>query len=79
MKVTYFVSTGTADPTRASVPLHLALNGSLENGDDVGLVFGGDAAEILLGNNADSIAGVGVPPMRELIAKMKEHSVPVYV
>lgn len=79
MKVTYFVSTGTADPTRASIPLHLALNGSLENGDQVSLVFGGDAAEILLGDNAQSIEGVGVPPMRELVAKMKEHSIPVYV
>lgn len=79
MKVTYFVSTGTADPTRASIPLHLALNGSLENGDEVSLVFGGDAAEILVGDNADSIEGVGVPPMRELIGKLNEHSVPVYV
>ena len=29
MKITYFVSAGMADPTRASISLHLAANGSL--------------------------------------------------
>ena len=29
MKLTYFVSAGTADPTKASIPLHLAANGSV--------------------------------------------------
>ena len=32
MKITYFGSAGTADPTRASIPLHLAANGSVESG-----------------------------------------------
>jgi hypothetical protein len=32
VKITYFASAGTADPTRASIPLHLAANGSLEVG-----------------------------------------------
>ena len=30
MKITYFVSAGTGDATRASIPLHLAANGSAE-------------------------------------------------
>jgi hypothetical protein len=30
MRITYFASAGTADATRASIPLHLAANGSVE-------------------------------------------------
>ncbi|MBA3431434.1 MAG: DsrE family protein [Actinobacteria bacterium] len=79
MSVLYMVVTGAADPTRASVPLHLAANGSLEIGDDVAVVLAGDGADIILNGNHETMEGVGVPPMRELLAKMKEHEVPVYV
>jgi predicted peroxiredoxin len=79
MRITYFVSAGTADPTRASIPLHLAANGSLEIGQETSIVLGGDAAELLLGDNVERIEGVGLPPMRELLAKLREHEVPVFV
>jgi predicted peroxiredoxin len=71
--------TGTADPTRASIPLHLAANGSLDVGHEVTVVLAGDATEIVLDDNAEKMEGVGVPPVRELLAKLKEHNVPVYV
>lgn len=79
MKMTYVASAGTADPTRASIPLHLAANGSVENGDDTSVVVLGDAAELLVGDTADRLEGVGVPPVRDLLAKLRDHSVPVYV
>ena len=79
MKITYFVSAGTADATRASIPLHLAANGSIEVGQETSIILGGDAAELLLGDNADRMEGVGVPPARELLAKLRDHSVPVFV
>ena len=79
MKITYFVSAGTADATRASIPLHLAANGSLEVGQETSIILGGDAAELLLGDNAETLEGVGVPPARELIAKLREHQVPIFV
>jgi predicted peroxiredoxin len=79
MKITYFVSAGTADATRASIPLHLAANGSVEVGHDTAIVLGGDAAELLLGDNAATMEGVGVPPARELLAKLRDHRVPVFV
>ena len=79
MKITYFVSAGTADPTRASIPLHLAANGSVEVGHETSIVLGGDAAELVLGDNADRVEGVGVPPARELLAKLRDHEVPVFV
>jgi predicted peroxiredoxin len=79
VRVAYFASAGTADPTRASIPLHLAANGSLEVGQDVSVILGGDAAELLLDETAERLEGVGVPPLRELLAKLREHDVPVYV
>jgi predicted peroxiredoxin len=79
MKFVYFVTTGVGDPTRASIPLHMAANGSLEVGHDVAVVLAGDGSEIVLGDNAQTIEGVGVPPMRDLLAKLKDHGVPVYV
>ncbi|MGH2730771.1 MAG: DsrE family protein [Actinomycetota bacterium] len=79
MKVAYFTTTGAGDATRASIPLHLAVNGSLEVGHDVFVILAGDATDIVLEGNAATLEGVGVPPMRELIAKLRDHDVPVYV
>jgi predicted peroxiredoxin len=75
----YMATKGTADATLASIPLHMAVNGSIEVGHDVSLILAGDAAEIILAGNADSITGVGVPPMSELLQKAKDHKVPIYV
>ena len=79
MKITYFASAGTADPTRASIPLHLAANGSVEVGQETTIILGGDATELLIADNAQRVEGVGVPPARELLAKLREHEIPVFV
>ncbi len=79
MKFVYMATKGVEDPTLASIPLHMALNGSVEVGHDVSLVLVGHAAEIILGENAEKLEGIGVPPMRELLAKARDHNVPVYV
>jgi predicted peroxiredoxin len=67
------------DPTLASVPLHIAANGSVEVGQDVSVVLAGDATDLVIGDNAQRMEGVGVPPARELLGKLKEHEVPIYV
>lgn len=72
-------SSGSSDPTRASVPVHLAVNGSIEVGHEVGLVLAGDATELLRPELLEAVEGVGLPPMRELFQKAREHEVPVYV
>ena len=79
MKALYFVTAGAADATRASIPLHLAVNGSVEVGHETAVLFVGDAAELLSEETANRLEGVGVPPIRELMAKLLEHRVPVYV
>ena len=79
MRVLYLTSSGSSDPTRASIPLHLAVNGSVEVGHEVGFVLAGDATEFLLPEVLDEVEGVGVPPARELLSKAREHEVPIYV
>jgi predicted peroxiredoxin len=79
VKVTYFASAGTADPTRASLPLHLAANGSVEIGHEVAVVLIGDATELVTEDVAQRLEGTGVPPARDLLAKLRDHAIPVYV
>ncbi len=79
MRLLYIVTKGADDPTLASVPLHIAANGSLEIGQDVSVVLAGDATDLVVGDNAERMEGVGVPPMRELLSKLREHEIPVYV
>jgi predicted peroxiredoxin len=79
MKFVYMATSGTNDPTKASLPLHLAANGSVEVGHDVVVLLAGDATEVLLGDNVDQMQGIGIPSMSELLAKLRDHSVPVYV
>ena len=79
MKITYIATAGEGDPTRASIPLHMAVNGSLEVGHEVSILLAGDAAEIIIGDTAERLEGVGVPPMRELLAKARDNHLAVYV
>ena len=74
-----WATTGASDATKASIPFHLVVNGCVEVGHDSALVLAGDAAEVVVGDNADRIEGVGIPPMRDLLAKLREHEIPVYV
>jgi hypothetical protein len=43
------------------------------------IILGGDAAELLVGDKAERLEGVGLPPARELLAKLRDHEVPVFV
>jgi len=79
MKFVYLSAAGANDPTRFSIPLHLAANGSVEVGQDASLVLAGDATEVLIGDTAEQMQGVGIPSVRELLAKLRDHAVPIYV
>ena len=79
MKVLYLASSGSSDPTQASLPLHIAANGAVEAGQECSVVLAGDATELVSRDAADRIEGVGVPPARELLQKLLDNAVPVYV
>ncbi len=46
------------DATLASVPLHIAANGSLEVGQEVSVVLAGDATELVVGDNVQTTEGL---------------------
>jgi predicted peroxiredoxin len=79
MRLLYIVTKGAGDATLASVPLHIAANGSLEIGQEVSVVLAGDGTDLVIGDTAQHIEGVGVPPLRELLKKLRDYQVPVYV
>jgi predicted peroxiredoxin len=79
MKILYLATAGAVDPTRASLPLHIAANGSLAEGQDCAVVLVGDATELVSREKADRLEGVGIPPAKELLQKLVDNRVPVYV
>src|SRR6266568_1263534 len=79
VKILYLAITGASDPTRASIALHIAANGSVETGQECAVVLAGDATELVSRGTAERVEGVGVPPVKELFQKLLDHQVPVYV
>ena len=79
MKILYLATAGAADPTRASIPLHIAANGSVGEGQRCAVVLVGDATELVSREKAERVEGVGIPPMQELLQKLFDHGVPVHV
>lgn len=79
MKILYLATAGAADPTRASIPLHIAANGSVEAGQECAVVLVGDATELVSPETAERVEGVGVPAAKELFQKLLDHQVPVFV
>jgi predicted peroxiredoxin len=77
--VLYISTNGPADATKASIPWHLAVNGSVEVGQTPRIVLAGDAAEVVKADVREKIEGVGVPPLRDLVAKAKANGVPIHV
>jgi len=77
--ILYISTNGPADATKASIPWHLAVNGSVEVGQTVRIVLAGDAAEIVKADVRESLEGIGVPPLRDLVAKAKANDVSIHV
>jgi len=79
MKILYLASAGAPDPTRASIPLHIAANGSVGEGQDCAVALVGDATELVSREKAERVEGVGIPPAKELLQKLIDNRVPLYV
>lgn len=78
-KLLITTSTGPRDPTRASVPLHVALNGAVKSGVEVVVAFAGDGAEVLKPDVFKAVRGVGIPAMADLMAGLAANKVHFYV
>lgn len=76
-----FITTtvGPADPTRASIPFHIATNGAAKASIECGVAIAGDAAELMKRDVAATVRGVGVPPLVDLIAGCEAAGIRFYV
>jgi predicted peroxiredoxin len=79
MKILYLAATGAADPTRASLPFHIAANGSVAEGQECAVALVGDGTELVSRETAAGVEGVGIPPAAELLQKLLDNQVPVFV
>ena len=79
VEILYIATNGSADPTKASIPWHLAVNGSIEVGQTARIVLAGDASEIVKADVREAVEGVGVPALRDLVAKAKANGVSIHV
>ncbi len=59
-------ASGATDPTRASIPFHIAVNGATP-------------AKVHKPDIIANVYGQGVPPLRDLMDKCLEQNVPLYV
>lgn len=78
-KLLIVTGTGPSDPTRASIPFHIAANGASAAGVECSIVFAGDATELLKTEVAQSVRGVGIPPLADLIAGCRANGITFHV
>ena len=69
---------GTDDPTQSTLAFITAV-GALAANKEVGIALIGEAVYLVKEEIANSVHGVGFPPLSELIEKVIEGNVPVYV
>jgi len=77
-KILLISTHGSENPTRATLPW-LVAKGALEGGHQPQIVLSGDAAILAQRTVAENVQGVGIPPLKELIAFALEKHVPVFV
>ena len=77
-KLLYVGTFATDDPTRATMPF-IAASGALDRGHEPMIVLMGEAVYLLKEGVVNAVQGVGFPPLRQLMDKMLEHQVPLYV
>ena len=76
-KLLFIGTSGTNDPTRASLPFLLA-GSALDAGHEPTIVLIGEAVHLLKRGTADAVQGVGYPPLRQLMDKVVGGNVPIY-
>jgi predicted peroxiredoxin len=78
-KLIYVGTHGPDDPTKACMPFHLAVNGAVEAGIEAEINLAGDAAVLIQDQYIDTLTPLGLPPLRELMTKLGDKGVHVFV
>lgn len=71
-------SYGPENPTRASLPFHFAA-GAVDAGIEVKVLLTADATLLMNDTVVQSIQGVAMPPLKELIAKVVAAGAEIHV
>ena len=69
---------GSEDPTKATFPFLMA-GGALDAGHETAIVLLGDSVVLMNDTVANSVQGVGFPPLKELMGKIFAAKVPIYI
>ena len=77
-KILAVATHGTDDPTNSTFAFITAV-GALGAGKEVGIALLGEAVYLVKEGVANTVHGVGFPPLPELIEKVVKGNVPVYV
>ena len=77
-KILAVATHATDDQTKSSLAFITAV-GALGAGKEVGIALLGDAVYLVKEAVANNVHGVGFPPLSELIKKVVQGKVPVYV
>lgn len=78
-KLLYVATHGPDDPTKACMPIHLAVNGAAEAGIDVEINLAGDAALLIQDTYVTTLQPLGFPPLAELMEKARARGVPIFI
>jgi len=77
-KILYVGTAGSDDPTRAGLPFNFAL-GAIDAGHQPEIFLAGEAAYLMRGAIAEAVLPVAMPPLTEMLKKLIDHGVPIYV
>ena len=77
-KILAVATHATDDPTKSSLAFVTAV-GALAAGKEVGIALLGEAVYLAKPTIANSVQGIGFPPLSELIEEVVRGKVPVYV
>jgi predicted peroxiredoxin len=78
-KLIYVATHGPDDPTKACMPIHLAVNGAAEAGIEAEINLAGDAAVLIQDQYIATLVPLGLPPLKELMAKAQDKGIHVFV
>jgi len=78
MKIVISVSRGTDDPTQATLPF-IAAKAAKSEGQDVTVWLQNEAVLLAREGIADSVVGIGIPPLKDVLSVLVDGNVPFWV